>query len=236
VRDGPRLTGYRAFLRPFARNVLGEKFVSDNVSQGFDNVLAFHSKMSSWFEYCSRSEHRSALISRDFAAVYDEHVWRVYGFFAYRMRSRADAEDLTQQTFERALRSWSRYDPSRAAVATWLLVIARNLLVDHHRADRSAGQQPLDDLDGGHLALVAPTVVPDLGLDPNLERALACLAPRDREVIALRFGGELSGPEIATAMGLSLANVQQILSRSLRRMRAAMDETGDPAVTTRRNA
>jgi RNA polymerase sigma factor (sigma-70 family) len=201
------------------------------VSQGFDNIPARHSKISFCFQYCGRPEHRSGLISRDFAAVYDEHVWRVYGFFAYRMRSRADAEDLTQQTFERALRSWSRYDPSRAAVATWLLVIARNLLIDHHRADRSARQQPLDELDGGHLALVAPTQAADLGIDPNLERALASLAPRDREVVALRFGGELSGPEIATAMGLSLANVQQILSRSLRRMRTAMDE----AATIRRD-
>jgi RNA polymerase sigma factor (sigma-70 family) len=195
------------------------------VSQGSANIPPRYSKISLCFQYCAPSEHRSVLISsRDFAAVYDEHVWRVYGFFAYRMRSRADAEDLTQQTFERALRSWSRYDPSRAAIATWLLVIARNLLVDHHRADRSARQQPLDEVDGGHLALVAPTIAPDLGIDPNLERALACLAPRDREVVALRFGGELSGPEIATATGLSLANVQQILSRSLRRMRAAMDE------------
>jgi RNA polymerase sigma factor (sigma-70 family) len=188
--------------------------------------------------YCGVPEYRSALIShRDFAAVYDEHVWRVYGFFAYRMRSRADAEDLTQQTFERALRSWSRYDPSRAAVATWLLVIARNLLVDHHRADRTPRQQPLDDLDGGHLALVADPVEPDLGIDPDLERALAGLGAREREIIALRFGGELSGPEIATAMGLSLANVQQILSRSLRGMRAALDEAAaheDPDPEARR--
>lgn len=161
---------------------------------------------------------------RDFSAVYDEHVWRVYGFFAYRMRVRADAEDLTQQTFERALRSWSSYDPSRAAVATWLLVIARNLLVDHHRADRSARQQPLDELDGTHDALVGDADEPDLGLEPDLERALASLGPRDREIVALRFGGELSGPEIAAATGLSLANVQQILSRSLRRMRSVIED------------
>jgi len=49
------------------------------------------------------------------------------------------------------------------------------------------------------------------------------LGDRDRELIALRFGGDLTGPEIAELTGLSLANVQQILSRSLRRMRAEMD-------------
>jgi len=35
------------------------------------------------------------VMPREFAAVYDEHVWKVYGFFAYRMRGRADAEDLS---------------------------------------------------------------------------------------------------------------------------------------------
>lgn len=73
--------------------------------------------------------------------------------------------------------------------------------------------------------LVATADQPDLGIEPDLERALATLAEREREIIALRFGGDLSGPEIAEAMGLSLANVQQILSRSLRRMRAVLEES-----------
>jgi RNA polymerase sigma factor (sigma-70 family) len=53
--------------------------------------------------------------------------------------------------------------------------------------------------------------------------ALSKLSPRDREVIALRFGGDLNGPEIAEMTGLSLANVQQILSRSLRKLRDALE-------------
>ena len=163
------------------------------------------------------------MVIRDFASAYDEHVWQVYGYFAYRLRNRSDAEDLTQQTFERALRAWQRYDASRASVGTWLLVIARNLLVDHLRADRSARNEPLDDLDSQHDALAASPQPPQLGLEPDLERALAALGDRDREVIALRFGGDLSGPEIAELLGLSLANVQQILSRSLRRMRAELE-------------
>jgi len=160
---------------------------------------------------------------RDFAAVYDEHVWHVYGYFAYRLRSRGDAEDLTQLTFERALKAWKRYDAAQASVGTWLLVIARNLLVDHYRADRSARSEPLDELEAQHDALAAAPQHPDLGLEPDLERALAGLGEREREIIALRFGGDLTGPEIADLTGLSLANVQQILSRSLRRIRSELD-------------
>jgi RNA polymerase sigma-70 factor (ECF subfamily) len=159
--------------------------------------------------------------ARDFAGVYDEHVWRVYGFFAYRLGSRADAEDLTQVTFERALRAWGRYDESRASVATWLLVIARNLLVDHLRATGPVQLQPIDEL----LAETLPAEPdrPGVGIEPELERALGELGPRERELIALRFGGDLTGPELAELTGLTLANVQQILSRSLRRMRASLD-------------
>ena len=170
----------------------------------------------------------------DFSAVYDEHLDRVYGFFAYRMRTRADVEDLTQQTFERALKAWPRYDPARAGAATWLIVIARNLLVDHLRADHGARQQSLDHLDDGHAALVDREQRMDLGLEPELEQALAILPPREREVIALRFGGELTGPEIAAATGLSGANVQQILSRSLRRMRAAIEQSRAASAETAR--
>jgi RNA polymerase sigma factor (sigma-70 family) len=162
-------------------------------------------------------------MSGDFAEAYDEQIYNVYGFFAYRVRCRDDAEDLTQRTFERALRAWSRFDPERAPVGAWLLAIARNLLVDHYRADTSPRQRPLDEVEEERLG--SEVAAPDLGIDAELAEALATLSPRDREVVALRFGGDLTGPEIAELTGLSLANVQQILSRSLRRLRATL-ETG----------
>jgi RNA polymerase sigma factor (sigma-70 family) len=157
----------------------------------------------------------------DFSIVYDEHVWHVYGFFAYRLRSRADAEDLTQMTFERALRAYARYDESLASVQTWLIAIARNLLIDHVRSDRGAAQRAVDEVPES--LLPAAEDRHRIGLDPDLERALATLSDRERELIAMRFGGDLSGPEIAALTGLTLANVQQLLSRSLRRMRAGME-------------
>ncbi|MFT3865047.1 MAG: sigma-70 family RNA polymerase sigma factor [Solirubrobacterales bacterium] len=158
---------------------------------------------------------------RDFSSVYDDEVWSVYGFFAYRVPSVADAEELTQRTFERALRAWERFDPERAPVRAWLLAIARNLLIDHYRADVWGRQQAIEEVPEGELGSELPE--PDLGIEPELARALADLVPRDREILALRFGGDLTGPEIAKLTGLSLANVQQILSRSLRRLRARLE-------------
>jgi RNA polymerase sigma-70 factor (ECF subfamily) len=161
-----------------------------------------------------------------FARLYDEHVWTVYGFFGYRLGSREDAEDLTQLTFERALKAWGRFDPERAGVGTWLLAIARNLLIDYHRADRSDRLEPLGD--GLQPEYEPAGGMPEtvLGLDPGLEAALDRLDDRERELLALRFGGDLNGPEIAGLTGLSLANVQQILSRTLRRLRYELETGG----------
>jgi len=159
----------------------------------------------------------------DFAAVYESEIWSIYGFFAYRVRSVSTAEDLTQQTFERALRAWRRFDPERSPARTWLLAIARNLLIDHYRADVWRRQQAIEEVPEGELG--SELAEPDLGIDPDLAQALAKLVPRDREILALRFGGDLSGPEIAELTGLTVANIQQILSRSLRRLRDSLESS-----------
>jgi RNA polymerase sigma-70 factor (ECF subfamily) len=107
-------------------------------------------------------------------------------------------------------------------MSTWLLAIARNLLIDHFRAGAPTGSSvPLQDVDPQALPTVEGIV--NLGLEPRLATALNDLADREREILALRYGGELSGPEIASLTGLSLSNVQQIISRTLKRLRTAMD-------------
>ncbi len=164
-------------------------------------------------------EHVMNRENSEFARVYDEHVWRVYGFLAYWLPDRESAEDLTQSTFERALRAWARFDPRRASERTWLLTIARNLLIDHHRRDRSDRTEPIEER-------LLPTVSgPEerAAISPELADALAQLGEREREILALRFGGDLSGPEIAELLDLSLANVQQITSRSLRKLRTLLE-------------
>jgi RNA polymerase sigma factor (sigma-70 family) len=174
------------------------------------------------------------------ADIYDEHVWHVYGFFGYHRLSRQDAEDLTQATFERAVRAFARYDPARASPKTWLMAIAQNLLIDHYRREHSRRHYSLDD-DVEDEQLGSTAGPEGLGLSPRLALALEILSPRERELIALRFGGDLRGPEIAELLDLSLANVQQIASRALRKLRAELDDEAEPnaaepaVVTTRRS-
>lgn len=166
------------------------------------------------------------MASFDFEQAYDEHAWRLFGFFAHRLASSADAEDLTQTTFERALAAWHSFDPSRASIGTWLFTIARNLLIDHHRAAAKPTARGVawDEIDPGSEPRVGGPEE-NLGLSPDLAVALQSLSDREREVLALRFGADLTGPEIASTLGLSLANVQQIVSRALRKLRAELQVT-----------
>ena len=83
-------------------------------------------------------------MAQEFLQAYEDHIWDVYGYFAYRALPAADAEDLTQLTFERALRAWERFDPRRASVRTWLLAIARNAYIDHRRRNPSGRQRSID--------------------------------------------------------------------------------------------
>ena len=155
----------------------------------------------------------------DFTTAYETHIWHVYGFLAYRTRSRADAEDLTQETFERALKAWSRFDPARADLRTWLLVIARNTYIDSRRR-AAARPQTLEAADPD--TLVGARTADTPGPDPELDAALKRLNRREREAIALRFGGDLKIAEVAEILDVSVSNAQQILSRALKSLRSTI--------------
>jgi RNA polymerase sigma factor (sigma-70 family) len=152
--------------------------------------------------------------------VYREHVGAVYAFFGYAV-SREEAEDLTAATFERVVRSWHAFDPRRSGVRTWILAIARNLLTDHYRRQRlRRGAVSLDE----HPALLDGLARHDDAVERRMATEvargwLAGLTPREREVLALRYGADLSPGEVAQALDLTEANVYQISSRGLRRLR-----------------
>ena len=154
----------------------------------------------------------------DFGHVYEEHAWRVYAFLAYRLNDRHTAEDLTHVTFERALRAWPRFDQRRASANTWLMMIARNVLIDDQRRIRPEPVETISE------TLLPAQPGPDEhgATSPELIAALAELPARDRDAIALRFGADMQAQEIASLLDLSSANVHQILSRALRKLRGVL--------------
>lgn len=169
-------------------------------------------------------EPRLSRRAAEFADLYERHLGDVYGYLAHRCSARETAEDLTQLTFERALRGWQRFDPTRGSTRTWLLAIARNALIDEvRRPIRETPHDPgrAEDLAAG-TAPGPETLV--IGLDPRLAGALGRLQQAEREVLALRYGGGMSAREAADLLGISEANAHQINSRALRKLRAELTD------------
>lgn len=157
----------------------------------------------------------------EFTAVYERHVDDVFGYLALRAGSRHAAEDLTQETFERALRGWRTFDPALGLAKGWLLAIARNVYVDSRRRSSARPAVEIHDGIGEEQGEVDPPAVP--GVDAAMAAALRKVGRREREALALRFGGDLRMAQVADALGVSHANAQQIVSRALRRLRSILD-------------
>jgi RNA polymerase sigma-70 factor, ECF subfamily len=153
-----------------------------------------------------------------FADVAERHLDDVFRYLLVFTRDPALAEDLAAETFERALRSWRRFDPRRAAPRTWLCTIARSVALDHFRAEkrRVARERAVSEPER--------SVEMELGLSPELEAALARLSAADREVIALRVVLELEPDAAARLLGISATACTTRLSRALKRLEELMSE------------
>ena len=74
-------------------------------------------------------------LSASFATTAEEHLDDVYAYLVYLTRDRSLAEDLAADTFEKALRSWRRFDARRGSARTWLCQIARTTALDWFRSE-----------------------------------------------------------------------------------------------------
>jgi RNA polymerase sigma-70 factor (ECF subfamily) len=153
----------------------------------------------------------------EFERLYTAEAQGLFAFLAYRTGDRGLAEDLLADAFERALRSRVRYDRRRGSEKTWLYAIALNLLRDHARRAAAEGRalERAPDL---------PERDPFAGVEARdeLGRALALLSAEEREAIALRFGADLTVPEMAEVLGEPLTTVEGRVYRALRKLREAL--------------
>jgi RNA polymerase sigma factor (sigma-70 family) len=144
-------------------------------------------------------------------------IGRVYAYVAYRIGPGPDAEDVTSEVFERAVRYRSSYDPKRGDPMAWLIGIAR-------RSIDSRGQLPMpvppDELDGGSADGPEQATLDRL----RVTGAVSTLDERSRDLIALRYGADLSARQIASMMDMKPNAVDVALHRALAKLRIELDE------------
>lgn len=147
-----------------------------------------------------------------FTILYSRHSSRVYGYLLKRLKTKPQADDVFQNTFLKLHNTRFSYDPS-LPFAPWLFTICRGVLIDHVRKQQRSQEVPLTE-EVENVPSEASKAEPEI---PSLEG----LNSQQREVIDLRFHGDLSFEEIAKRIETSPANVRQVLSRAIRKLRGA---------------
>src|SRR5262249_19798750 len=130
----------------------------------------------------------------DWEAVYRSLLPRIYNFFRYRLGDNALAEDLTAATFTKAWRARQQYSHDLGAFSTWLFAIARNVAADYFRQPHP--EVPLDE--AHHLADERPLeeTIQRRSDFARLARLMNRLSTRERELIALKYGAEMTNRAI----------------------------------------
>lgn len=152
-----------------------------------------------------------------FADLFRDCASDVHAYAISLLSDRSAAEEVTALAFERLYRSRRRLDPSRGTPRAFLFAIARNAALDELRR---RSRQPQCELS---------SELPEIeGSSDDFERverrafveeALRALPLREREIVLLKFHGQLSNGELAQALGVSVANAGTRLHRALKRLR-----------------
>ncbi len=158
-----------------------------------------------------------------FGLLYDHYSKSVYRFVFYRVSSQALAEDLTSETFFRALRSMTGFQWQGKDFGAWLMTIARNLVVDHYKSGRARLETVTDDLTAQDATTAGPEdeVISRLTAEALLE-ALAKLPDEQQTCLVMRFLNENSIAETAQVLGRSEGAIKQLQLRAVRNLAKLM--------------
>ena len=156
-----------------------------------------------------------------FAQLYEEHFDKIYRYVALRIGDKKEAEDMTQQVFINALKSISSFKWKGIPFSAWLVRIAHNQVVDYLRKKTKQATVPLDESRASGDS--NPQLMAEYRLDiEQLLLATKRLTQAQREVISLRFAGELSTAQVAKVMGKSQGAVKALQHSAIAALRKTL--------------
>ncbi len=148
---------------------------------------------------------------KDFEQLYSDNFDRVFHFFFYNLKNRAEAEDLTSITFLKLYSNMDHYDGRKALPITYLFGIARNVLNDYYRAS--------------HESVDIEEVNYDIKTEENFDdrlflfEILSVLSEKERQILYFKYYIGMTAREISEMIGLSVTNVTSICGRALKKAR-----------------
>jgi RNA polymerase sigma-70 factor (ECF subfamily) len=157
------------------------------------------------------------------AALYETHFERVARYIAVRIGNVSEAEDLASEVFVRALRAVDSYKDTGAPMEAWLFRIAHNIVVDFLRKQsRRPVSVPLDEalsLGRSHNPSARLERLEEI---QQLNRAMEQLNEAQRQVLALRFGGEMTSEQVGRVMGKKAGAVREMQSAAIKKLRQVL--------------
>ncbi|MGO9246983.1 MAG: RNA polymerase sigma factor [Solirubrobacteraceae bacterium] len=160
-----------------------------------------------------------------FDRLFRESAADVHAYAISLLGSRVAAEDVTALAFERLYRARARLDHGRGTPRAWLFAIARNAALDELRRRRRQPQSELSDVTPGDRDADSDGAFEQIARRATVRDALAALPLRERELVLLKFHGQLSNSELARALGISESNAGTRLHRALTRLREVCLQT-----------
>jgi len=164
-----------------------------------------------------------------FAQLYRTYLPTVYKFLYYRLNSnKAAAEDMTAEVFLRALRKIEDFNWTGADFGSWLLRIARNLVLDNAKSSRARLEVLNDEMpeDAAGESRSTESAVMELVQNQSVYKAITQLSPDQRDVITMRFIQGMDVSEVAAAMGKKEGTIRTLQFRGLKTLQKLLVRTG----------
>jgi len=157
--------------------------------------------------------------TKAFGLLYDRYVDSVYRYVLFRVGDRSLAEDVTSETFLRALRRITSVSYQGRDVGAWFITIARNIVLDHVKSSRYRLEVTTSELDDNSEVTAGPEQqVLNEATYSELLRCVTMLNNDQRECIVLRFLQGLSVAETANLMGRNEGAIKALQHRAVRRL------------------
>lgn len=156
-----------------------------------------------------------------FGELYERYYTRVYRYVYHRLGNPTEAEDITALVFMKALEALPTYESRRNTFAPWIFRITRNAIIDHYRRRRH--QTSIDALEHQSSDSDPAGYVLNSERSEELGALVRHLSDEQRDVVLLRFAGDLSFAEIGSVLKKNEPAVRMLLHRGLRKMKMVME-------------
>lgn len=169
-------------------------------------------------------ENIEAVGAISYGELYEIYFNRVFKFVSYRLNNVEDAKDLTSEIFIKLGKYLHTYDKSKGKLDVWVFKVARNMLNNYYTEKSKHKIISLDKFkDFFRSEKYVEDNIEKVEEYEYLKRAVQKLPEREKEIISMRFGAELTNTEIAELTELSYSNVSVIIYRSIKRLKAEME-------------